>query len=160
MLPFDVATTRLILSDFLPYRLSVTSNRVSQMIANQYHALFGLTIPEWRVIAVVAENGAATQQAICGITRMDKVSVSRAAITLVNRNILTREANLQDKRSHLLALTPSGQHLYEVVVPRALDIETRIFLALSAEERRELQRFLARLDASMNAMEINDTLSV
>jgi len=136
--------------------LSVTSNRVSQTIADQYQALFGLTIPEWRVIAVVAENGPATQQAICGITRMDKVSVSRAAITLVNRNILTRAANVQDKRSHLLALTPTGQHLYEAVVPRALDMETQIFRELSAEERLELKRLLAQLDTSMNAMETSD----
>ena len=40
---------------FLPYRLSIASNVVSDAIATTYHALFGLRIPEWRLVAVIAE---------------------------------------------------------------------------------------------------------
>src|SRR3546814_12999639 len=41
------------LERFLPYRLSVLSNRVSQTIADFYVERFGLAVTEWRVIAVL-----------------------------------------------------------------------------------------------------------
>ena len=81
--PASSPAPSLVLADFIPYRLSVTSNLVSDSIARTYEALFGLTIPEWRLIAVIAETGGITQQAIGRATRMDKVTVSRAAIALV-----------------------------------------------------------------------------
>jgi DNA-binding MarR family transcriptional regulator len=80
-----MAAKRLALDDFIPYRLSVTSNLVSDSIARTYESLFGLTIPEWRLVAVIAETGGVTQQAIGAKTLMDKVTVSRAAIALVDR---------------------------------------------------------------------------
>ena len=45
--------SELILENFLPYRLSILSNTVSSMIATTYNKRFGLSIPEWRVIAVL-----------------------------------------------------------------------------------------------------------
>ena len=41
------------LEAFLPYRLSVASNLVSRASARRYQSAFGLSIPEWRVIAVL-----------------------------------------------------------------------------------------------------------
>ena len=48
--------TQLVLEDFLPYRLAILSNTVSGTIAETYAQRFGLTIPEWRVIAVLGEE--------------------------------------------------------------------------------------------------------
>ncbi len=137
-----MASPRLVLDDFIPYRLSVTSNLVSDSIARAYESLFGLTIPEWRLVAVVAETGGITQQAIGARTRMDKVTVSRAAIALVDRGLLARRANAEDRRSHLLELTEAGRDLYAAVAPKALDLESRIFSAFPPEE---IERFMAML---------------
>jgi DNA-binding MarR family transcriptional regulator len=152
MLPTRMAPKRLILDHFIPYRLSVTSNVVSDVIASAYEALFGLTIPEWRVIAVVAENDGITQQGICTATRMDKVTVSRAAIALVDRGLIARAPNRADRRSRLLALTNAGQALYAEVTPKALEYEQRIFASFVPEE---LDRFMAMLHAiEMRALEV------
>src|SRR6201999_4585598 len=97
--------TTLKLDQFLPYKLSIASNAVSDAIATAYRTLFGLRIPEWRLVAVLAEHGGMSQQALCGRTRMDKVTVSRAAIALVERELVARGANPDDQRSHLLTLT-------------------------------------------------------
>lgn len=136
----------LILDDFIPYRLSVTSNLVSDAIARTYEALFGLTIPEWRVIAVVAEEGGVTQATIGARTRMDKVTVSRAAAALVGRGLLRREGHL-DRRSHGLALTPAGDELYAAVAPKALELERRIFAGFDAEEVAQFVATLRRVEA-------------
>ena len=138
---------RLVLDAFLPYRLSFTSNLVSDAIARSYQALFGLTVPEWRIIAVVAESDDATQQEIGQRTRMDKVTVSRAAIALSERGLLTRRANPDDRRSHLIALSAAGRALYAEVAPKALSLEAEIFAGFSREELDRLVAMLRKVDA-------------
>jgi DNA-binding MarR family transcriptional regulator len=139
---------RLQLDRFLPFLLSVTSNRVSDRIATAYEALFGLTIPEWRLIAVIAEAETITQAQIGERTRMDKVTVSRAAIALTNRGLLTRSPNATDRRSHHLSLTEAGQRLYAEVAPKALDLEGRMFARFSADELAQFTTMLQRIDAA------------
>lgn len=142
----------LILDDFLPYRLSFTSNLVSDTIAGTYEALFGLSVPEWRLVAVIAETGGITQQAIGVRTRMDKVTVSRAAIALVGRDLLARRPNPEDRRSHLLVLSTTGRTLYAAVAPKALDLEARIFAGFEAQEIDRFTAMLRRIDAVTQAL--------
>ena len=142
------------LDQFIPYRLSVTSNVVSDVIARAYEALFGLSIPEWRVIAVVAEKEGITQQEICAATRMDKVTVSRATIALVDRGLVARVTNSADRRSRLLALTDAGQALYRDVAPKAIEIEQRIFASFPAEEIARFTDMLRAIEAK--ALELGE----
>jgi DNA-binding MarR family transcriptional regulator len=145
--------TALKLNDFLPYRMSIASNAVSDAVATAYRNLFGLRIPEWRLVAVLAEGGAMSQQALCGRTRMDKVTVSRAAIGLVERGLIGRAANPIDQRSHLVALTPEGWQLYEQVAPKALELERRLFASFSEDEKTQLAAMLARIEAAATAFD-------
>lgn len=144
--------TALVLDDFIPYRLSVTSNLVSDAIARTYEALFGLTIPEWRLVAVAAEEDGLTQAAIGARTRMDKVTVSRAAIALVGRGLLERGVH-SDKRSHGLALTAAGRELYAQVAPKALELEQRIFADFPASEVERFVAMLRRVEAVTLALD-------
>ena len=139
---------RLKLDRFLPYRLSITSNLVSGRIARVYESLFGLTIHEWRLVTVTAEAGAITQAELGERTRMDKVTVSRAAIALVGRGLLARSPNEGDRRSHLLSLTGEGEALYAAVAPKALELERRLFARFDAGELRQLTEMLRRIDAA------------
>lgn len=140
--------TKLKLDQFLPYRLSIASNRVSSAVATAYQTLFALKIPEWRLIAVIAEGGALTQQALGAATQMDKVTVSRAAIALVDRGLVVRAANPDDQRSHLLSLSAAGQALYDSVVPKALALEAEIFGGFSSDEVAQFAAMLERIEAA------------
>jgi DNA-binding MarR family transcriptional regulator len=133
--------------------MSIASNAVSDAVATAYRNLFGLRIPEWRLVAVLAEGGAMSQQALCGRTRMDKVTVSRAAIGLVERGLIARAANPIDQRSHLVALTPEGWQLYEQVAPKALELERRLFASFSEDEKTQLAAMLARIEAAATAFD-------
>ncbi|MBD8545874.1 MarR family winged helix-turn-helix transcriptional regulator [Sphingomonas sp. CFBP 8760] len=148
-----MARRPLILDDFIPYRLSVTSNLVSDTIARTYEALFGLTIPEWRLVAVIAERDGITQQAIGATTRMDKVTVSRAAIALADRGLLARVANPDDRRSHLLRLTGPGHKLYAAVAPQAIALERRIFAGFAPAEIAAFTAMLRRIEAAALALD-------
>lgn len=140
------------LDDYLPYRLSVTANAVSDLIARAYRTRFGLTIPQWRLIAVLAENGPLTQQALCAHTVMDKVAVSRAASGLTARGLIARTANEADGRSHRLELTADGRALYADVAPSALAYEARLLEGFSASEQRTAHDLLRRLEAAATAL--------
>jgi DNA-binding MarR family transcriptional regulator len=135
------------LDAYLPYRLSVASNAVSGLIARAYQDRFGLTVPQWRVICVLAEDGGLTQGQIVARTVMDKVTVSRAAQGLLNRHLVARSDHHADGRSHVLALTKSGAGLHAEIAPLALAYEAALISGLSPEEVALLKRLLARLQS-------------
>lgn len=133
------------LDGYLPYRLSVASNAVSGLIARAYQDRFGLTVPQWRLICVLAEDGGLTQNQLVARTVMDKVTVSRAAQGLQRRHLVDRSDHHADGRSHVLALTQQGAGLYAEIAPLALAYEAALISGLSPEEVAMLKRLLHRL---------------
>lgn len=140
------------LDDFLPYQLSVASNAVSSAIARTYEALFGLRVPEWRLIAVLAEEAGLTQQALVARTEMDKMTVSRAAQALAARGLVTRVPHGRDRRSHALALSDDGRALYAQIAPKALELEAKLLKELGEREVAQLKRTLAKLKSASHAL--------
>jgi len=136
---------KLHLEKFLPYRLSVLSNTVSSAIAAAYFAHFGLSIPEWRVMAILAANPGLSAAEVTARTAMDKVAVSRAVATLLAAGRLRRTTVPADRRRTHLALTPSGAGVYSRVVPVALEYERRLVAPLSKRDRATLDRILREL---------------
>ena len=140
------------LADFLPYLMSVTTNAVSDMIAGEYRARFGLKIPEWRVMAVLGDAGAQTQRSLVGATRMDKVAVNRACKVLEDRGLVARRPNAGDGRSHLLELTDEGRAIHGEVMPLARAIEEEIFSELGQAECNQFRELLRRVFQQAEAM--------
>ncbi|WP_323762734.1 MarR family winged helix-turn-helix transcriptional regulator [Maricaulis sp.] len=130
------------LHDYLPYRLAVTSNQVSRVVAHAYQARFGLTVWEWRVIALLGEKEPMTAQALSDIAAMDKVSVSRAVKALVGRGLVVRAERAADRRSRDLRLTDTGRTLYRDITPVALGAEADVLDGLDAAEVASLVRLL------------------
>ena len=135
----------LVLEDFLPYRLSILSNRVSRAIAARYAKAFDLTIPEWRVIAVLGRRPGLTAKEVAEATEMDKVAVSRAVAKLVGSKRVAAHADAQDARRQILALTAQGENVHARIAPIALASEQKLLSALNNEERKKLDELLGRL---------------
>ena len=136
----------LTLDAFLPYRLSVAANVVSQWIARVYAEQYGLTPQEWRLIAVLGEDGERTQLDLVKRTRMEKVPVSRAARALEERGLVRRARNERDARSRRLSLTAAGRRIYERVAPAALLAEAEVLSELEPAERAVLRSLLERVE--------------
>src|SRR5882672_11384648 len=111
----SASPTVLELERFLPYRLSVLTNRISTAIARVYVRRFGLTVPEWRVMAVLGRSGAMSANAVCERTAMDKVRVSRAVARLTGTGRVIRRIDTDDRRRSVLALTASGRAVYDEI---------------------------------------------
>ena len=135
----------LVLEDFLPYRLSILSNRVSRAIAARYAKTFDLTIPEWRIIAVLGRRPGLTAKEIAEATEMDKVAVSRAVAKLVDSKRVAARADSEDARRQILSLTSQGESVHARIAPIALASEQKLLSALNNDERQQLNGLLDRL---------------
>lgn len=136
---------RLDLDHFVPYRLSVLSNRVSDAIARHYSERFGLSIPEWRVMAVLGQTPGLSARDVAARTAMDKVQVSRAVALLLRTKRIARDGDEKDGRVTRLSLTRQGTAIYDEIVPLALHLEEVLLGALSPIERHDLEALMAKL---------------
>lgn len=130
------------LEHFLPYRLSVLSNRISQDIARLYADRFGLGITEWRVLAVLGRRDGLSAREVAERTAMDKVAVSRAVASLQAAGRIERETHGDDRRRSVLRLSPAGRAIYEDVAPMALSYQRRLLEGLDETQRAALFRLL------------------
>jgi DNA-binding MarR family transcriptional regulator len=145
--------SKLVLDRFVPYRLSVLTNRVSAAIARQYSERFRLSIPEWRVTAVLGETPGLSSREVAERTAMDKVQVSRAVASLTEAGRLARNGDAEDGRVGRLKLTRAGQKVYDEIAPLALELEETLLKVLTAEERKMLDGLLGRLSMQARVLE-------
>jgi len=144
-MPERSSKTKLRLREFLPYRLSVLSNTVSGKIADLYDREFGLSVWQWRVMAVLGEYAGITATEIGQVTAMDKVAVSRAVSGLIDSGHVSRKPSPADGRRSILSLTTKGKDVYDKIVPIALGAEHDLVETLSEPEREQLARLMEKL---------------
>ena len=123
----------------------MAANAVSQVIARSYEDA-GLKTNEWRVMAVLAQDGPSSQQRLAGRTQMDKVTVSRAATALAEHELVRRTPDPADARSLIVSLTAEGRALHRKLAPRALELEEALANGLDAKEIAALESLLRRLE--------------
>lgn len=153
MASVEVEEGPFLLEAFLPYQLSVAANRISRLFARRYSREFGLSIAEWRVMAVVGRFGAITASVVAERTEMDKVKVSRAAGGLLAAGLLEQGPDPADGRARLLRLTERGQEVHRAIVAQARTLAGDLAAGLDAMELAALQGALARLAAHARVLD-------
>ncbi|KZC15966.1 MarR family transcriptional regulator [Rhodanobacter sp. FW510-R12] len=133
------------LEHFLPYRLSILSNTISQTIADDYQSRYDISVTEWRVMAVLGRYAGLSAREVAERTAMDKVAVSRALARLVEAGRVHRATHDNDKRRSVLSLTDAGWAMHDEVAPMARAREREVLARLNAEERAWLMRILDKL---------------
>lgn len=133
------------LEGFLPYRLNMLATEVSQTLARAYGQKFGISIPEWRVLATLGQFGVMTARDIGSHSRMHKTTVSRAVAALEKRRLVTRRANRADMREAFLALTDSGTAIYHEIVPMARAFSSSLCEGLSSSEMQQMNALIDKL---------------
>jgi len=143
-------TDELALEDFLPYRLSVLTNTISNAIATVYSQQFELSIPAWRVMAILGRFDNLSAAELVDKTAMDKVAISRAVSLLLDKQYLTRREDSEDRRRSVLSLSPKGRETYAQIVPLAQRYEQDLLQKLSADEVDQLHSLIDRLMQKAN----------
>jgi DNA-binding MarR family transcriptional regulator len=145
---------RLDLFRFVPFRLNRLAAEVSAALAREYQERYGLDIPEWRVLATLGfRNDACSAQYIADCTRTHKSTISRAVTALMERQLVERVENKDDRREFRLRMTKKGDALYEQLIPRLLRREQEIMSCLSAREQKDLAALLGKIEQSLNLVQ-------
>jgi DNA-binding MarR family transcriptional regulator len=141
----------LILGRFAPYRIVALGHAISGRLARAY-ADENLTIPEWRVLAVVAQADALAARDVVGKTPMDKMTVSRAVASLEGKGVIVRLQSEADRRVNMLSLSKSGRALFDRVAMLALSFEDELLAGLNKDERAAFDQLLAKLEARVQTV--------
>jgi DNA-binding MarR family transcriptional regulator len=133
------------LEEFLPYRLNVCANLVSQALSRVYGERHRIGVPEWRVLVTLGQFGMMTAKTIGTHSHMHKTKVSRAVALLERRKLVARRVNRADRREAFLSLTAAGREIYSELAPMALDFARRLIETVDAANRAALDRALKKL---------------
>ncbi|MFB2594466.1 MarR family winged helix-turn-helix transcriptional regulator [Paracoccus sp. p4-l81] len=136
------------LGRFLPFRLNRLAERLSRAMIPIYRDGFGMTRAEWRVLAHLRTEGAATASALVVLTAMDKVKISRAIAALEGRGWIARAADPADRRVNHLHLTTAGRAVLDALTPQMVAGEQAALSRLSDDQRRRIAAALDDLEAA------------
>lgn len=145
----------LTLERYLPYRLATLSNRISGIIAQTYKDKFGLSVTEWRIMAVLGEYPGASADEVSVKIQIEKSIVSRSLQKLLARHLVLREVDSADRRRQNLTLTKTGKDVYRQIVPVSYDYEDQLLTCFNAEERALFDALLDRLYAQADTIKLN-----
>lgn len=148
------ATPLLTLERYLPYRLSILSNKVSTLVAQAYQNKFALSITEWRIMAVLGEYPGASADEISVKTQIEKSLISRAISKLLKRALIERQIAKEDKRRSQIQLSKTGYAVYEEIVPLSYEYEDTLLACLESDEQEMLSKLIDRLYAHAEDLEL------
>jgi DNA-binding MarR family transcriptional regulator len=134
------------LEDFLPFRLNVLAQEVSERLSEIYAKRFNLDIPQWRILANLASRGEMTAQDVAFVTFSHKSTISRAVAELEMRNLIERTTSTKDKRAFAMCLTAKGQKLFEQLLPLVLAFEQDVLKKLKLSEQKMLLEGISALE--------------
>ncbi|HEX7388593.1 MAG TPA: MarR family winged helix-turn-helix transcriptional regulator [Acidiphilium sp.] len=133
------------LDRFTPYLVNRLASRLSDELAEVYAARFGISIPEWRVIAHLSQHRNISVREIHALTAMDKSKVSRAVARLDSAGLVEKKVSGVDRRLVELRLTRKGRQMFEQIDPLALAYERDALSALSPDEERQFRALVDKL---------------
>ena len=132
------------LHDHLGYWLRMVSNAVSQSFARKVESE-GVTVAEWVFLRVLYDVDRIAPSVLAERMGMTKGAISKLAERLLEKDLIEREANQDDKRAQVLALTPTGR----AIVPRLAELadanDASFFGALTPDERIGLEKLLRKI---------------
>ena len=139
--------------DLLSYRMHMVANLLSRGAELRYRREFGVSLWEWRSIALLgAADEALSLGHLARAAGIDKSQMSRVVSGLARRRIVLREAHPGDGRGVHLTLTRSGRKLYDGLIRAAGERDRAFRNCLSAKEKDVFEKALAKLAGQARAL--------
>lgn len=140
------------LSTFFPYLVRIYYRAVSGAVSDLYTTRHGLSVWQWRTMAVLGIHRGLSASEIVEQSSMDKVNVSRAVKSLRQSGLLKRDIDGEDRRRAVLRLTDAGSAIFTDLVPRMLKVEAALLDGLTEDERRTLTHVMAKVRRNAEAI--------
>ncbi|GAB5389363.1 MAG: MarR family transcriptional regulator [Alphaproteobacteria bacterium] len=144
---------KLKLGTFLPYRLASCGALVSAAFAREYGGRFGVSLAEWRVMAILGETAPLSSRDLVAATFMDKAKVSRAVSSMEAAGLLDRAPHATDNRLLELSLTDKGRSVHAEIAALALEWEADLISALPEGTAEALIEALVKIEQAVEPEE-------
>lgn len=135
------------INTFAPCQMAALTHSIMRSVATVFELRFNISVPEWKVLAIIAEKPGLSAVAVAHLAEMDTVAVSRAVSKLMDRNLVARELDNEDRRRSILNLSPEGLELHAEISPLAAELEASLFENFTDEEKRVFEKAIATLRA-------------
>ncbi len=133
------------INQYLSFKISVLYRLMVRRSARFLNSKYDLSVAEWWTLGQLAVKSPGTVSGIVDLTQNDKAQVSRAVTMLIQKGLVRKQNNPEDKRSSLLFLTEKGQGLYDEVLPMRKKTQNLILEQLTEEEREITERAIVKL---------------
>ncbi len=143
--PNETSPAEFNLTEFFPYLVRIFYRSVSSSVSDLYGSLFGLSVSEWRTMAVLGPHGTLSASEIVERSSMDKVNVSRAIKKLQKTGYLKRDIDGNDKRKAVLRLTDEGRKIHLALIPMVKELEQNLLEGLSHDEIEQLKSLMEKV---------------
>jgi DNA-binding MarR family transcriptional regulator len=143
------------IEDFLTFRITRLSNALRNNLTKRYLEEFNISLPEWRLLALITRFSPLRFAELTSRSSMDKGQVSRTLQIMTKRGWIKMKAVTQrSSRSAealaapvIVAVTAKGTSFYQEVLPAAQRRQAEALATLTKSERLALYSTLGKLYA-------------
>jgi DNA-binding MarR family transcriptional regulator len=139
-------------TDLLSSRLLRLSNTLGLYSSRRYRSQFGVTLPEWRVLSIIALQKTTSARDISRALATDKAWVGQTVQKLERRGFVRRASDRQDGRRTLVSLTSQGKQVHDAIMANAQRRQERLLGRLGDDDARRLIASLDQLQAEADRM--------
>jgi DNA-binding MarR family transcriptional regulator len=132
------------LENYVPYLL----NRVGTALVDRFVGGlkdFGLTLPMWRVMAILYRRGPTRFGVLGGLSLIEPPTLSRILAAMSDRGLVSRARSDVDGRGTLVQLSTEGRASVESLIPWAENVAQYTLAGLNADEAEFFKRLLLRV---------------
>jgi DNA-binding MarR family transcriptional regulator len=140
-------STKFDLDCYVPCQLATLTHSIMRSVAAVFEERFGISMPEWKVLAIIASKPSLSAVSVARLAQMDTVAVSRAVTKLMDRGLLIRDLDSEDRRRSVLNLSAEGLELHDQIAPLAKQLEANLLEDFSAEELQLFEKAIRVLHA-------------
>lgn len=141
------------LHQYLTYRLSRVQAKLNAQGARLLNDTVGLTLSQWRVVALVGVAGQTRLSTIARDTALDKGLLSRNVKALIAAGLISAQQDKIDHRVQHLSLTPEGKEIFNRALPATRKRQDHLRADLNDEEIRVFRRVLDKLEIAAERQE-------
>lgn len=133
------------LNGYIPCQLATLTHSIMRSVAAVFEDRFGISMPEWKVLAIIAEKPGLSAVAVSRLAQMDTVAVSRAVTKLMDRDLIARELDNEDRRRTILNLSAEGRDLHDEIAPLATQLEESLLEEFTDDEKQVFEKAIKAL---------------
>jgi DNA-binding MarR family transcriptional regulator len=136
------------LEDSISFRLNVLTSILNRHSERYLKKNYGIAIPDWRVIAILAGGGRMSVRELSSLSKMDKAMVSRVVKRLISNGCILSEPDPADGRLLILSIAAKGQDLFQRINPVFIDRDERLMAILQddSEFGGSLDKLIAHVE--------------